>query len=161
MGQHIDRQCGGIQLLVAAQLRNVCVQKVCVIHGVKQELAPPTGLLQSKAQLLADAAGTDRIFGKKDQIIRLQSLAKAVGQRIQPYKFIAVCRNMMLLEQIAGGNDFFGFCAVADQRNPCTGMRFNTVKRVAGTAQCLQCRFLIAACIADRTGPTGFTDEIG
>ena len=100
MGQHIGRQCGGIQLLVAAQLRNVCVQKVCVIHGVKQELAPPTGLLQSKAQLLADAAGTDRIFGKKDQIIRLQSLAKAVGQRIQPYKFIAVCRNMMLLEQI-------------------------------------------------------------
>ena len=60
--------------MVFAQLCHTGVEQMGIIDGVQQVLSLPTGLLQGKAQLLADAAGTQRVLPYPDEALTAQSI---------------------------------------------------------------------------------------
>ena len=128
-------QRGRIQRLVAAQLRDVGMQQMGVIHTVQKVSALPSALLQSEGQLLADTAGHDGILGKEDGFVTLQSLTQALRQRIDLHQLAAIDLDALLCQQIGSCDDLFAFGTVADQDDFGFGIRMDEIIRVAGALQ--------------------------
>ena len=60
--------------MVFAQLCHTGVEQMGIIDGVQQVFSLPADLLQGKAQLLADAAGTQRVLPYPDEALTAQNI---------------------------------------------------------------------------------------
>ena len=60
--------------MVFTQLCHTGVEQMGIIDSVQQVFSLPAGLLQGKAQLLADAAGTQRVLPYPDEALTAQSI---------------------------------------------------------------------------------------
>ena len=114
-GKDVRSQGGGIQVLVFAQLCHTGVEQMGIIDSVQQVFSLPAGLLQGKAQLLADAAGADGILGKQNRIVIGQGFAQTFRQREDAGQLVGVSGHFLLQQQIGGSDDFFTFGAIADE----------------------------------------------